>query len=397
MATSVQGRFLWEGLMTVDPAAAGPFYNKIAGWTSEPWPTEPSYMIFSAGGNPVAGMTALPEATRAQGGRGAWLTYIGSEDVDAGVSRAEGLGGKVSRPASDMTEVGRVAVMIDPQGAAFGIFKPLSSSQPRGTPQHGQAAWHELSTPDPEAALKFYQDLFGWELMTKMDMGPSGFYYIFGSGGTQLGGIYKPSHPTPGPAWLLYVSVPDADKAATATTKAGGHLLNGPMDVPGGGRIAQLSDPHGVQFAVHSMKAAPAAAPPPSSSGGSSTSTKPATPKPAAVPKPAAAPKPASAAPATSSASAAAPKPATKPAAAAKRSPARKKPAPARKKAAPSRKKAAKRPAAKRPAAKKPAAKKSAGKKKVARKTARSAARKVAAKRKAPRKSKRGKQARRKK
>jgi hypothetical protein len=388
MATSVQGRFLWEGLMTVDPAAAGPFYNKIAGWTSEPWPTEPSYVIFSAGGNPVAGMTALPEATRAQGGRGAWLTYIGSEGVDASISRAEALGGKVSRPASDMTEVGRVAVMTDPQGAAFGIFKPLSSGQSRGAPQHGQPAWHELSTPDPEAALKFYQDLFGWELMTKMDMGPIGFYYVFGSGGTQLGGIYKPSHPTPGPAWLLYVSVPDADKAATATTKAGGHLLNGPMDVPGGGRIAQLSDPHGVQFAVHSMKAAAAA---PSSPGGSS-SARPATPKPAAAAKPAAASKPA-AKRSTSSAPAAAPKPAaraaTRQAAAAKHAAAKKKAAPARKKPAPARKKAAKRPAAK----------KAAGKKKVARKAARSVARKVAARKKSKpgKKGGRGKKARRKK
>ena len=240
--------------MTVDPATAGPFYTKVTGWKSEPWASQPSYTIFSAPSGPVAGMSPLPEANRAQGARGAWMTFIGAEDVDAAVSQAEKLGAKVLRAASDMAEVGRIAIVADPHGASFGLFKPLQSSAPKGAPQLGELAWHELSTPGhPEVALKFYQDLLGWQLLQKMDMGPMGFYYIFGAYGVPLGGVFKPSQPTPGPAWLAYVEVPDADKAAATATKAGGHVLNGPMDVPGGGRIAQLSDPHGVPFAVHAL------------------------------------------------------------------------------------------------------------------------------------------------
>jgi uncharacterized protein len=388
----IQGRFLWQGLMTVDPAAAGQFYGNVVGWKSEAWSADPSYINFIAPSGPVAGMSALPEANRAQGARGNWMAYIGTDDVDATVSQAEKLGAKVVRPAGDIPQVGRVATLTDPQGANFGVFKPLpSSAPPKGPPKNGDFAWHELSTSDPEAALKFYQELFGWQLIQKMDMGPM-VYYVFGADGVQRGGMYKPSHPTPGAAWLGYVEVADADKAAVATTKAGGHVLNGPMDVPGGGRIAQLADSHGVPFAVHAMsKPAAAAAPKPSAAAASPAPPKPAAPKPAApkpaAPKPApaaAAPKPAPAA-APKPAPAAAPKPAPAAAAAPKKPVARKKAvakkaAPrkaAPKKAAP--RKAAPRKAAARKSTAKPA-RKSAARKKVARKAAGKAARKVARK-----------------
>ena len=373
--------------MTVDPATAGPFYTKVTGWKSEPWASQPSYTIFSAPSGPVAGMSPLPEANRAQGARGAWMTFIGAEDVDAAVSQAEKLGAKVLRAASDMAEVGRIAIVADPHGASFGLFKPLQSSAPKGAPQLGELAWHELSTPGhPEVALKFYQDLLGWQLLQKMDMGPMGFYYIFGADGVPLGGVFKPSQPTPGPAWLAYVEVPDADKAAATATKAGGHVLNGPMDVPGGGRIAQLSDPHGVPFAVHAPGKAAAASPP--SAPKPSTPPKPTPPKPA-PPKPAPAAKPS--APASTSAAPA-------------KTPPAKTTAPKPKKAAPAKRKPAKKASAKKAPAKKSAprpARRAAGKKKAARKAARKVARKVAraGKRKsAARKAKRGgKKARRKK
>lgn len=298
---SVQGRFLWEGLLTADPAAATAFYGRVIGWTAAPWEAHPSQTLFHAGSGPVAGLMALTEQMRAQGARGRWLSYIGTDDVDATVARAQALGARVSSAATDLPDVGRVATLVDPHGASFGLFKPNQPSAPRGVPHPGEAAWHELMTPDPEASLRFYSELFGWELINRMDMGPIGFYYIFGSGGTQLGGMFKPSKALPGPgsAWVLYVAVPDADAAAAAATQAGGQLHNGPMDVPGGGRIAQLADPHGVMFAVHSMKA-------PEASRQAAASASAAAPKPAAPRKPRA-PKPTPAAPPPAAAPEAAP------------------------------------------------------------------------------------------
>jgi len=251
----VHGRFIWQGLITEDPAGAAPFYSRVIGWRAEPSAVDPSYTIVSAASGPVAGISKLSDANRAQGARADWMSFIGADDVDALVAQAEKLGAKVHRAAADIDKVGRYAILADPQGATFALFKPLESAPPKaGAPQLGELAWHELTTTDPEAALKFYQELFGWQLMHRMDMGQMGFYWIFGSDGVQRGGIfnlYKLPHPAPGPYWTPYFEVADADKAAQAASKAGGRVLNGPMDVPGGGRIAQLADPSGVAFAVH--------------------------------------------------------------------------------------------------------------------------------------------------
>lgn len=346
---SIQGRFIWEGLMTADTAAASSFYTKVLGWKAEPWSGGSGYTIFSGAGGALAGMTALTEEQRAQAVRPHWMVFIGAENVDATVASAEKLGAKVLRAAGDIDQVGRLAVVSDPQGASFAVFKPMPSSAPNAGTSPGEMAWQELATTDADAALRFYAELFGWQILRRMDMGSSGSYLVFGSAGVQRGGIYKLSHPAPGPYWLPYMSVPDADKAAALATKAGGRLLNGPMDVPGGGRIAQLTDPGGVAFAVHSMPKSVAAAPPASSQ-----------PKPAAK--------------------AAAPKAPPAPAAAPAKKEPQKAPAPA----------AAKKAA--RPAARKAAKKAAKTAAKSARKTAKKAARKApkrksAVKRKAGRKA----------
>jgi hypothetical protein len=84
-------------------------------------------------------------------------------------------------------------------------------------------------------------------------MGPMGMYLIFGRNGTQLGGMFdKGSQGKPGSAyWLGYVSVDDVEGAIERAKAARGSVLTGPMDVPGGDRVAQLMDPHGAFFALH--------------------------------------------------------------------------------------------------------------------------------------------------
>jgi predicted enzyme related to lactoylglutathione lyase len=97
--------------------------------------------------------------------------------------------------------------------------------------------------------------LFGWNDMLHMDMGPMGTYLIFGHNGMQLGGMFdKGRLGQPGPAyWVGYVRVPNVESAIEHAKAAGGSLLNGPMDVPGGDRVAQLADPQGALFALHTV------------------------------------------------------------------------------------------------------------------------------------------------
>ena len=71
-------------------------------------------------------------------------------------------------------------LMMDPQGAAFYIIEPASSEQrPEAAPEVGDASWHELMTTDMAAAMKFYQEVFGWQPDQAMDMGAMGKYQMF--------------------------------------------------------------------------------------------------------------------------------------------------------------------------------------------------------------------------
>ncbi len=116
----------------------------------------------------------------------------------------------------------------------------------------GHVRWHELLTDDWEAAFRFYAGLFGWQKLDAFDMGERGTYQIYGKGGRALGGMMnRPSgYPRP-PHWLYYVHVADLDAALGRVKKGNGQVWNGPMEVPGGDRVAQCADPEGALFALH--------------------------------------------------------------------------------------------------------------------------------------------------
>jgi predicted enzyme related to lactoylglutathione lyase len=352
----IRGRFIWHELMTTDPDAAGNFYSTVVPWKTQP-SGMPSYTLWMSGKTRAGGLMALPDG-ESNGTPPHWIIYIGTPDVDATVEAAQKLGGKVLKAASDIPNVGRFAVLSDPQGAAFAAFTPAPGSSDGGSAGGGVGdfTWHELATTDLDAALQFYSELFGWSKGASHDMGAMGPYQLVSHGGQDVGGVYKARDASVPPSWLSYVRVPDAGKAANAAKTAGGRVLNGPIEVPGGSWIVMMLDPQGGAFAVVEPPKAPAKA-----------AKSPAAAKPAPVAKSAPAK---SAPPKVAAKKAPAKKAAAKKAAAKKTAP--KKKVAARKAAKPARKTAAakKRPAARRAPAKKrtsakrgSAAKKSAPKK----------------------------------
>jgi len=287
-----RGRFVWHELLTTDPKAAGAFFSKIIGWKTQPWGTDGSYTLFVSGSRQLAGLMALPEDAKKMGAPPNWLTYMGTTDVDETARLATSLGARVLKAPEDIPGAGRFAVLQDPQGATFGIYKSSQSPGADAVPVVGDFSWHELATTDAKAALGFYQRLFGWEETSAMDMGEMGVYQMFGQSkqGRTLGGLFnKPSQMPGPPAWLAYIKVPDARKTAAAVKKAGAKIVNGPMEVPGGDWIAQGVDQQGAMFAVHSVVAAPPAAATASASATASRKAaarkKPAAKKKAAPPK----------------------------------------------------------------------------------------------------------------
>jgi uncharacterized protein len=260
MAETPRGRFVWYELLTSDPEAAQRFYTRLFDWGTQAFEgsgPEP-YTMWTNKGTLIGGVMRLPEPARQAGSPSHWLAYIGTPNVDETVEQAQKLGARVHVPARDIPTVGRFAVLLDPQGAAFAVFTPAPSSSggPQGPPPTGGFSWHELSTTDHEAALRFYQTLFGWEKLSVHDMGEMGTYIIYGLAGTPFGGMFKkgPGMPT---AFVLYVKVEDAEAGVEKVKELGGRIVNGPMEVPGGDRIAIALDPQGAPFALHAMARKP--------------------------------------------------------------------------------------------------------------------------------------------
>ena len=255
---TVRGRFVWHDLLTPNSAGAHEFYGKALGWQTQAWEQDRSYLMFTGPIGPIGG-TVETRATPPQ-----WLPYISTADVDATLEAATRLGASVQTPATALPNGGRFAVLVDPQGAPFGVHASGAAAEADGAPRAGEFSWHELSTNvAPNIAFGFYAALFDWDEMAQHDMGPAGMYLVFGRNGTQLGGMFdKGAAGKPGNAyWLGYVSVTDLEASVEQTTAARGSVLNGPMDVPGGDRIAQLMDPHGAFFALHMSAAAAEVAP----------------------------------------------------------------------------------------------------------------------------------------
>ncbi|HEX6998820.1 MAG TPA: VOC family protein [Gammaproteobacteria bacterium] len=253
---NVRGRFVWHELMTPNPEGAHDFYGAVLGWKKQPWEQDPSYLLFTAPGGP------LGAAYEKRDGSPQWVPYIGTDDVAGTVEAAQRLGARVETPPTPLPNGGKYALLADPQGGLFGVHE---AAQPMPQmPQSEAFSWHELaSTTDPLEAFRLYSELFGWEEMSRTDMGAMGIYLIFGRNGARLGGIFNRGQMgRPGPAyWLCYVSVQDLDGSIEKVKAARGSVLMGPMEVPGGDRIAQLADPHGALFALHWPAEAAAAAP----------------------------------------------------------------------------------------------------------------------------------------
>jgi hypothetical protein len=253
---SNQGRFTWYELMSTDPAAGLDFYAGLTGWTHMPFSPggedAPPYWVWMKGEQPMAGCMELPAEAAEQGAPTHWLGYIHCDDVDATKARAIELGAQ-ELMSTEIPSIGKFAVMHDPQQAVIAFFQPESEPMPEEGPGPGRFSWHELMAGDYEAAWSFYSELFGWEIIDDMDMGEAGVYRIFGRNGTHLGGMFNKPAEVPICAWLYYISVPSVDEAATALVEAGGKVIHGPMEVPGGDKIIQALDPQGGYFALHSL------------------------------------------------------------------------------------------------------------------------------------------------
>ncbi|ASJ73034.1 VOC family protein [Granulosicoccus antarcticus] len=244
---------IWYELLTSDPDAATAFYSKVLGWkTTDSGQADRDYRIFNKDDVAIGGLMALPAGAAEAGMPPGWLGYVGVKDVDVCVAGALATGGTEFMPAVDIPDVGRIALIGDPQGAALylmsGSGTATSNSYAPGKPGHG--GWHELHTSNWQEAWAFYSAQLDWQKAEEMDMGPMGTYLLFDDGSNvRMGGMFN-NPMAPRAYWLYYFNVQNIDEANELVKAHGGTTLQGPIQVPTGDWIIQAFDPQGALFAL---------------------------------------------------------------------------------------------------------------------------------------------------
>jgi predicted enzyme related to lactoylglutathione lyase len=238
---TIVGKFVWHEHYSNDPDSTTQFYNQLLGWETEVWkPGEADYAMIKAGDQMHGGIVKSPE-----GGSPGWLGSVLVEDVDETARKAEAAGGRIVAAPMDMPDIGRIAVIADPQGAVISAYGPIGEPpNPEGT-----FVWDELQTSDPDAAKDFYNEIFGWTAQA-VDMGPGGTYTIFKrAGDTDVAGAARAPEGAPS-AWVPYIATDDVDATTSRAKELGATIVQEPTDIPGMGRFSIVQDAAGATFGL---------------------------------------------------------------------------------------------------------------------------------------------------
>src|SRR5436305_2561294 len=231
------GTFSWTDLTTTDQAAAKEYYSQLFGWeaTDNPVGDDMYYSMMKVDGKEVAAISAQPQQQREAGVPPAWNSYITVESADEAADKAKELGATVHAPAFDVFDVGRMAVIQDPQGAFFEVWEPKAHVGAALVNGPGALCWNELASPDMDASAGFYGELFDWKVEPLEGMDPP-YMIVKNREGWNNGGIRPVMPPGTPPHWLVYFGVQDIDAGLGKATELGGTQLMVPIDI-GAGRI----------------------------------------------------------------------------------------------------------------------------------------------------------------
>ncbi|HSD25209.1 MAG TPA: VOC family protein [Solirubrobacterales bacterium] len=253
----------WVETWQNDSNAATDFYRRIFGWetnTTASTDDGGTFQVCRLRGRDVAGIgSPIPKGAPPVP---TWTTFIQVEDAADTARKVTDAGGAVVVEPFASLEGGRLVIAADPAGAAFAAWEQAAHRGARVINEPGAWAMSMLVTPDPEAAVRFYGDVFGWST-SAFALGDEEITMFTLPG--YLGG--EPEQPVPRdvvatlappgaadgapPHWSVDFWIRDPDEAARITTEMGGQVLAGPFDLPDiGMRQATLADPQGATFTI---------------------------------------------------------------------------------------------------------------------------------------------------
>jgi predicted enzyme related to lactoylglutathione lyase len=253
--TLTPGAPCWTDLATSDLDQAERFYCEVLGWTAERMgPDFGGYVTFLAGDAGVAGMIGnRPDS----GFPDAWTLYLTSADARATAAAAPGAGGAVVIEATDVMDLGVMALVRDPGGASTGIWQPGKHVGFGARARAGAPMWHEVQTREYATTVRFYEQVFGWKTSVMSDTEDFRYTVQVDDSGTELAGIMDGGRflPEGAPAsWHTYWGCPDVDAALATVERLGGRIVEPAEDTPFG-RLAKAADPTGATFKLSSLRA----------------------------------------------------------------------------------------------------------------------------------------------
>ena len=247
------GKVVWSDLVTEDLAAARRFYEGMFGWSFEEsqGPGRRPYLLARSGGVFVAGLVSVePRPDGVTLSR--WLPYVSVRDVDAAAAKAVAGGGRIAAAPRDVP-LGRVAAILDPEGAVIGLARSNIGDPDDATtaPGIGRRVWTELLSGDPQAAAAFYAAVVGYEARRIERRG--GEYTKLASGGIDRAGILANPTGDWSPMWLTSFGVEDAGAAAARAASLGGRVLLDATPEVREGTMAVVTDPSGAVLVLQEV------------------------------------------------------------------------------------------------------------------------------------------------
>jgi predicted enzyme related to lactoylglutathione lyase len=247
------GKIVWNDLITEDLDAARRFYGELFGWTFEQSarPGGKPYTLARSGKVYVAGM--VPVDAPADGTHlSRWLPYASVADVDDAVAKATNAGAKVAVGARNVN-AGRVAAIVDPEGAVIGLVRSRigDPDDPTTAPGPGRVVWTELLANEPDAQARFYTAVIGYEAKTIERRG--GQYTLLTRAGTNRAGILKNPSDRAAPDWLTYFGVDNPATAASRVEALGGKVILPPSPQLREGTMAVVTDPAGAVLVLQKV------------------------------------------------------------------------------------------------------------------------------------------------
>lgn len=240
------GRFVWFELITPNVDDGVAFWTEATGLgVTEMAMGEMTYKMFTREGKTQAG-AAPPQMA---GVPPHWLSYVSVDDVDGKHAAVAKHGGSSIVPPMDIPNIGRFAIVADPEGAVFALFRGTDGDEGGAT----AFAWNELWCRDPKTVLAFYAKVFGYG-QAEMPM-PTGTYHLLKVGEESVAGVMASPDPKVPPMWLPYLAVDDADAVAARVRAQKGAVHAEPMSMEGVGRFAIVADRQGATLGV--LKPAP--------------------------------------------------------------------------------------------------------------------------------------------